>query len=195
LTQLLDGEQIELPHYDFSRGVRRRSNNYVKLGKDNVVIMEGIHGLNDALTEAIPANRKVKIYISALNQLNIDNHNRIPTTDCRLLRRIIRDHQYRGYSADETIIRWRDVRDGEEKNIFPYQENADYMFNSSLTYEMGILRKHAWRLLKHVPPSSSAFMEAKRLLYLISHSKDIADALVPHNSIIREFTNGSIFSY
>ena len=195
LTQLLNGEQIELPHYDFTRGVRRRSNNYVKLGKDNVVIMEGIHGLNDMLTEAIPSNRKVKIYISALNQLNIDNHNRIPTTDCRLLRRIIRDHQYRGYSAEETIVRWRDVREGEEKNIFPYQENADYMFNSSLTYELGVLRKHAWKLLEHVPPSSSAYMEANRLLYLISHSKDIADSLVPYNSIIREFTNGSIFRY
>ena len=195
LTQLLNGDQIELPHYDFTRGVRRRSNNYVKLGKDNVVIMEGIHGLNDTLTESIPANRKAKIYISALNQLNIDNHNRIPTTDCRLLRRIIRDHQYRGYSAEETIVRWKDVREGEEKNIFPYQENADYMFNSSLTYEMGILRKHAWRLLKNVPPSSSAYMEANRLLYLISHTKDISDSLVPYNSIIREFTNGSIFSY
>ena len=195
LTQLLNGDQIELPHYDFTRGVRRRSNNYVKLGKDNVVIMEGIHGLNDTLTESITANRKAKIYISALNQLNIDNHNRIPTTDCRLLRRIIRDHQYRGYSAEETIVRWKDVREGEEKNIFPYQENADYMFNSSLTYEMGILRKHAWRLLKNVPPSSSAYMEANRLLYLISHTKDISDSLVPYNSIIREFTNGSIFSY
>ncbi len=195
LTQLLNGDQIELPHYDFTRGVRRRSNNYVKLGKDNVVIMEGIHGLNDTLTQSIPANRKAKIYISALNQLNIDNHNRIPTTDCRLLRRIIRDHQYRGYSAEETIVRWKDVREGEEKNIFPYQENADYMFNSSLTYEMGILRKHAWRLLKNVPPSSSAYMEANRLLHLISHVKDISDSLVPYNSIIREFTNGSIFSY
>ncbi|MDY0151113.1 MAG: nucleoside kinase [Candidatus Cloacimonas sp.] len=195
LTQLLGGEQIELPHYDFTRGLRRRSNTYVKLGPDNVVIMEGIHGLNETLTASVPDNKKVKIYISALNQLNIDNHNRIPTTDCRLLRRIIRDHQYRGYSAEETITRWRDVREGEEKNIFPYQENADYMFNSSLTYELGVLRKHAWKLLHNVSPSSSAFMEAQRLLHLISHSKDISDALVPYNSIIREFTNGSIFRY
>ncbi|MDD4309590.1 MAG: nucleoside kinase, partial [Candidatus Cloacimonetes bacterium] len=131
----------------------------------------------------------------ALNQLNIDNHNRIPTTDCRLLRRIIRDHQYRGYSAEETLMRWRDVRDGEEKNIFPYQENADYMFNSSLTYELGVLRNHAWKLLHNVPPSSSAYTEAQRLIHLISHSKDISDSLVPFNSIIREFTNGSIFRY
>jgi len=195
LSQLLEGEEIELPQYDFTRGVRRRSNTVVQLKKDNVIIMEGIHGLNDQLTAAIPENRKTKIYVSALNQLNIDNHNRIPTTDCRLLRRIIRDHQYRGYSAMETIIRWPDVREGEEKNIFPYQENADYMFNSNLTYELGILRKHAWKLLLTVPRSSSGYTEAQRLLVLLSYVKDIPDALVPYNSIIREFTNGSIFRY
>ncbi|HNQ44010.1 MAG TPA: nucleoside kinase, partial [Candidatus Cloacimonadota bacterium] len=195
LSQLLDGEQIELPHYDFTRGVRRRSNHYVKMAKDNVIIMEGIHGLNDALTAAIPEHRKAKIYISALNQLNIDNHNRIPTTDCRLLRRIVRDHQYRGYSAEETLIRWRDVREGEEKNIFPFQENADYMFNSSLTFELGVLKKYAWRLLQHVSPSSSAYMESRRLLRLLSHCRDIPDTQVPYNSIIREFTSGSVFNY
>ncbi|MDD4805155.1 MAG: nucleoside kinase [Candidatus Cloacimonetes bacterium] len=195
LSQLLAGEQIELPHYDFTRGIRRPSNNYVKMEKDNVIIMEGIHGLNDELTASIPQNRKAKIYISALNQLNIDNHNRIPTTDCRLLRRIIRDHQYRGYSAEETLIRWKDVREGEEKNIFPYQENADYMFNSSLTFELGVLKKHAWKLLQSVPSTSSAYTEANRLLRILAHCRDIADALVPYNSIIREFTNGSIFRY
>lgn len=195
LSQLLDGEQIELPHYDFTRGIRRRSNHFVKMEKDNIVIMEGIHGLNDTLTSAIPDNRKARIYISALNQLNIDNHNRIPTTDCRLLRRIIRDHQYRGYSAEETITRWKDVRDGEEKNIFPFQENADYMFNSSLTYELGVLKKHAWKMLLSVPSTSSAFTESRRLLRLLSHCKDIDDAHVPYNSIIREFTNGSVFRY
>ncbi|HQB97560.1 MAG TPA: nucleoside kinase, partial [Candidatus Cloacimonadota bacterium] len=195
LSQLLDGEQIELPHYDFTRGIRRRSNHFVKMEKDNIVIMEGIHGLNDTLTSAIPDNRKARIYISALNQLNIDNHNRIPTTDCRLLRRIIRDHQYRGYSAEETITRWKDVRDGEEKNIFPFQENADYMFNSSLTYELGVLKRHAWKMLLSVPSTSSAFTESRRLLRLLSHCKDIDDAHVPYNSIIREFTNGSVFRY
>jgi len=195
LGQLLQGEQIELPHYDFTRGVRRPSNHFVKMEHDNIIIMEGIHGLNDELTKSIPEHRKAKIYISALNQLNIDNHNRIPTTDCRLLRRIIRDHQYRGYSAEETLMRWKDVREGEEKNIFPYQENANYMFNSSLTYELGVLKKHAWKMLLTVPPTSSAYTEARRLLRLLSHCKDIADALVPYNSIIREFTNGSIFRY
>lgn len=195
LNQLLNGEQVELPQYDFSRGLRRRSNTYVKLGKDSIIVMEGIHGLNDTLTSEVPANRKVRVYISALNQLNVDNHNRIPTTDCRLLRRIIRDHQYRGYSAEETLSRWKDVREGEEKNIFPYQENADYMFNSSLTYELGVLRKHAWKLLHNVSPVTPSYMEAQRLIHLLSHVKDISDALVPYNSIIREFTNGSIFRY
>ncbi len=195
LNQLLDGEQVELPQYDFSRGLRRRSNTYVKLGKDSIIVMEGIHGLNETLTSEVPAPRKVRVYISALNQLNVDNHNRIPTTDCRLLRRIVRDHQYRGYSAEETLSRWKDVREGEDKNIFPYQENADYMFNSSLTYELGVLRKHAWKLLQNVSPVTPSYMEAQRLIHLLSHVKDIADALVPYNSIIREFTNGSIFRY
>ena len=195
MNQLLDGEQIELPRYDFTRGIRRRSNTFVKLGSNSIIVMEGIHGLNEILTASIRANRKLKIYVSALNQLNIDNHNRISTTDCRLLRRIIRDHRYRGYSAEETLMRWQDVRDGEDKYIFPYQENADYMFNSSLTYEIGVIRKYAWKLLLGVSPSSSAYMEAKRLSSLIASCKDIADTLVLYNSIIREFTDGSIFRY
>ncbi|MEN6445469.1 MAG: nucleoside kinase [Candidatus Cloacimonas sp.] len=195
MNQLLEGEQIELPRYDFTKGARRHSNNFIKLGSNSIIVMEGIHGLNETLTSSIPANRKVKIYVSALNQLNIDNHNRIATTDCRLLRRIIRDHRYRGYSAEETLMRWQDVREGEDKNIFPYQENANYMFNSSLTYEMSVIRKYAWKLLLGVSPTSSAYMEAKRLSQLISNCKDIADSLVPYNSIIREFTDGSIFRY
>ncbi len=195
LTDILAGKEVELPMYDFQRGVRRRSHNFVQLGEDDLLVMEGIHGLNDLLTSSIESQRKAKIYISALNQLNIDDHNRIPTTDCRLLRRIIRDHQYRGYSATATIQRWQDVRDGEIQNIFPFQENADYMFNSSLTYELGILKKHAWKILHQVSKNSSAYMEANRLLILLSHVRDIPDALVPYNSIIREFTNGSIFRY
>lgn len=195
LRQLLAGEQVELPHYDFIRGIRRHSKNFVKMEEDNIIIMEGIHGLNEALTATIPENRKARIYISALNQLNIDNHNRIPTTDCRLLRRLVRDHRYRGYSAEETMVRWIDVRQGEELNIFPFQENADYMFNSSLTYELGVLKKHAWKILRHVPLTSSAYTESRRLLRLLSYCDDIEDAQVPYNSIIREFTNGSIFKY
>lgn len=195
LRLLLDGEQVELPHYDFTRGVRRRSNHFVKMEENDIIVMEGIHGLNDALTATIPENRKARIYVSALNQLNIDNHNRIPTTDCRLLRRIVRDHRYRGYSADETLKRWRDVREGEAKNIFPFQENADYLFNSSLTYELGVLKKHAWKMLHFVPSTSSAYTEARRLLRLLDHCDDIEDAQVPYNSIIREFTSGSVFRY
>ncbi|HOZ00557.1 MAG TPA: nucleoside kinase [Candidatus Syntrophosphaera sp.] len=195
LTQLLNGEEVELPRYDFTRGMRQGSNKLLRLKEDNVIVMEGIHGLNDTLTASIPASRKAKIYVSALNQLNIDNHNRVATTDCRLLRRIIRDQKYRGYTAPETIQRWPNVREGEEKNIFPYQENADYMFNSSLTYELGVLRKHAWKLLNAVPKSSSAYTEARRLLALLATINDIPDTLVPYNSIIREFTSGSIFQY
>jgi uridine kinase len=195
LTQLLNGEEVELPHYDFTRGARRRSNNYIKLKDEDVIVMEGIHGLNDELTSAIPASRKAKIYVSALNQLNIDNHNRVATTDCRLIRRMVRDHMYRGYTATETMLRWHSVREGEEKNIFPFQENADYMFNSSLTYELGVLRKHAWKLLLSVSKNSAAYTESRRLLVLLSQINDIPDALVPYNSIIREFTNGSIFRY
>ncbi|MCB5271477.1 MAG: nucleoside kinase [Candidatus Cloacimonetes bacterium] len=195
LRQLLAGEQIELPHYDFTRGVRRHSNHFVKMEEDNIILMEGIHGLNEALTATIPEKNKTRIYISALNQLNIDHHNRIPTTDCRLLRRIVRDNRYRGYSAEETIVRWTDVRQGEELNIFPFQENADYMFNSSLTFELGVLKKHAWKILHHVPSTSSAYTESRRLLRLLSHCDDIENAKVPYNSIIREFTSGSIFRY
>ena len=195
LTALLKGERVDLPAYDFARGLRKKSDRSVKMKADNVIIMEGIHGLNELLTQAISSANKAKIYISALNQLNIDNHNRIPTTDCRLIRRIVRDHQYRGYRADETIKRWPDVREGEEKYIFPYQENADYMFNSSLTYELGVLRKHVWKMLKRVPSTSSSYTEAQRILRLLAYTNDIPDALVPYNSIIREFTNGSIFRY
>ena len=195
LTQMLAGQEVELPHYDFSRGIRRRSNVFVKLRENDVIVIEGIHGLNELLTSSIKAENKVKIYVSALNQLNIDNHNRIATTDCRLIRRIIRDYQYRGYTAIETIQRWPSVREGEDKNIFPYQENADFMFNSSLTYELGVLRKYAWKLLLSVPRTSAGYTEAQRLLALLSNIKDIPDSLVPYNSIIREFTNGSIFRY
>ncbi len=195
LTQLLSGDEVELPHYDFTRGIRRKSNHSIRLGENDVIVMEGIHGLNDQLTAAIPASRKAKIYVSALNQLNIDYHNRVATTDCRLLRRIIRDQRYRGYTATETLLRWHLVREGEEKNIFPFQENADYMFNSSLTYELGILRKHAWKHLLSVPRSTAAYFEARRLLGLLSYVRDIPDTLVPYNSIIREFISGSIFRY
>ncbi len=195
LTQLLNGESIEPPKFNFSRGKSQKTHIPVKMGKDAVIVMEGIHGLNDVLTSSVPAKHKVKIYVSALNQLNIDNHNRIPTTDCRLIRRMVRDYRYRGYSAEETLLRWPDVREGEERNIFPFQENADIMFNSSLTYELGVFRKYAWKMLQKISSKSPVYTEAHRLLSLLSFIKDIPDTLVPYNSIIREFTNGSIFQY
>jgi uridine kinase len=195
LTQLLKGESVELPKFNFSRGKSQKSHIPVKMNKDTIIVMEGIHGLNDILTSAIDIKNKVKIYVSALNQLNIDNHNRIPTTDCRLIRRMVRDNRYRGYSAEETLLRWPDVREGEEKNIFPFQENADIMFNSSLTYELGVFRKYAWKMLQKITPKSLVYTEAHRLEILLSFIKDIPDTMVPYNSIIREFTNGSIFQY
>ncbi|HOV15978.1 MAG TPA: nucleoside kinase [Candidatus Cloacimonadota bacterium] len=195
LNQLLRGESVELPKFNFSRGMSQRSHVPVKMNKDSIILMEGIHGLNDLLTSGVDAKSKVKIYVSALNQLNIDNHNRIATTDCRLIRRMVRDYRYRGYSAEETLMRWPDVREGEEKNIFPYQENADFMFNSSLTYELGVFRKYAWKMLQKISPKSTVFTEAQRLELLLSFIRDIPDSLVPYNSIIREFTNGSIFQY
>ncbi len=195
MTQLLNGEAVELPKFNFTKGRSQRVHPPVKLGKDSIVVMEGIHGLNDILTADIPAKNKVKIYVSALNQLNIDNHNRVPTTDCRLIRRMVRDYRYRGYTAEETLLRWRDVREGEEKNIFPFQENADIMFNSSLTYELGVFKKYAWKMLQKIAPKSPVYTETQRLLTLLYYIKDIPETLVPYNSIIREFTNGSIFQY
>jgi uridine kinase len=195
LTKLLKGDTVELPKFNFNRGISQNSHNLIKMHKDNIIVMEGIHGLNEQLTAAIPAKNKVKIYVSALNQLNIDQHNRIPTTDCRLIRRMVRDNRYRGYSAEETLTRWVDVREGEEKNIFPFQENADFMFNSSLTYELGVLKKYAWKMLHKISMKSHVYTEAHRLLTMLDYIKDIPDAQVPFNSIIREFTNGSIFRY
>ncbi len=193
LKDLLDGKEVELPKYNFSRGTSENSKNFIKLGENDVIVMEGIHGLNPELSYQIPDSEKVKIYVTALNQLNIDNHNRIPTTDCRKLRRIVRDFYYRGYSAEETLNRWKSVRDGENKNIFPFQENADYIFNSSLTYELGCIKSHATKELKKIHPNSINYTEAKRLLLLLSFIKDIPEKYVPNNSIIREFIGGSCF--
>lgn len=195
LTKLLKGEEVELPKYSFHTGEQEPSGHFVRMGEDSVVILEGIHCLNPILTKAVPDERKFRIYISPLNQLNLDNHNRIPTTDCRKIRRIVRDSQYRGYSATETLQRWQTIREGEERNIFPFQENADAMFNSSLTYELGVLKKHAIPLLRKVAEQSPVYPEAQRLIRLLEYFKDIPDGFVPTNSILREFTYGSIFKY
>ena len=191
----MEGKEAELPKYNFFTGMPEKSNHKVKLYDNNVLIMEGIHGLNDKLTEDIDETKKYKIYISALGQINLDFHNRIPTTDCRLIRRIVRDKNFRGYTAEETLERWHTVREGEEKYIFPFQENADVMFNSGLTYELGVLRNRALINLEDVSKYSHMFTEAKRLILLLQHFEAIDERDVPWNSILKEFLGGSVFNY
>lgn len=195
LKKLMEGEDVELPKYNFITGKRERSYKKIRLGKENVVIMEGIHGLNDMLTSSVPFNQKIRIYVSALNNLNIDSHNRIPTTDSRKIRRIVRDHNFRNHSAEQTLSMWDDIRTGEDQNIFPFQENADFMFNSILTYELCVLKKYADPLLKSVSKYSKQYVEAHRLIRLLDHLYNVQDGLVPSNSILREFIGGSIFNY
>ncbi len=195
LHLLLNGKEIELPKYNFITGISENSHHKLKLGDSDVLIMEGIHGLNDELTKAVPFNQKVKIYVSALNNLNIDSHNRIPTTDSRKVRRIIRDFNFRGHSAEQTLKMWDNVREGEDSNIFPFQENADFMFNSILTYELAVLKKHIVPILKEISGYSPFYREAQRLLKMLYHIGIIQDEAVPSNSIIREFISGSSFKY
>ncbi|MBR6977153.1 MAG: nucleoside kinase, partial [Lachnospiraceae bacterium] len=193
LERLLRGEKVDLPTYNFTVGEREFRGKTLKLGPEDVIILEGIHCLNDALTPGIEADRKYRIYISALTQLNIDEHNRIPTTDGRLLRRIVRDAKTRGYSAQDTISRWESVRRGEEKNIFPYQESCDVMVNSALIYELSVLKPYAEPLLYSVPKTSPEYVEAKRLLKFLDYFLAIPSEQVPKNSIMREFIGGSLF--
>ena len=162
---------------------------------DTVFVVEGIHGLNPAMSQMIPAENKFKIYVSALTQIGIDSHNRIPTTYNRLLRRIIRDYQYRGYSAEETIKRWPDVRRGEERNIFPFQEEADVMFNSALPFELGVIKKYAGPILENVSERAPEYSEARMLLKFLAYFKEFPDDEIPPTSILREFLSGSSFKY
>lgn len=194
LTQLIQGETVSLPEFNFQRGCREWKGRTLKVSPEQPLIIEGIHGLNDALTAAIPKGRKFKIYVSALTQLNVDDHNRIPTTDVRLLRRIIRDYQFRSYLAVDTIRQWPSVRRGEEKHIFPFQEDADVMFNSALVYELSVLKSQAENLLKTIEPKQPEFSEAQRLLRFLSHFHESrASDQIPCTSIIREFIGGSCF--
>lgn len=193
LTSLMDGKEIEFPRYNFKTGKRERSNKRFKMDEKSVLVIEGIHGLNELLTSSIPRENKYKIYISALTQLNIDDHNRIPTTDVRVIRRIVRDNMSRGRSAETTLMTWQSVREGEDKNIFPYQEEADIMFNSTLDYEMCILKRHSKRLLDNIKSDSPVYLEAKRLRAFLSFFKETKEDIVPKNSIIREFIGGSCF--
>lgn len=195
LLDLFDGREIELPKFSFQTGERTYNGEKLKIDDNTIIIAEGIHALNPALTPAIADDLKFKIYVSAITTVSLDNHNRIPTTDTRLIRRIIRDYKYRSYSALETINRWPSVRKGEEKNIFPYQENADVMFNTAVHYESGVLKRYAEPILSEVPPNNQAYREAVRLLKFFSYIVPIPDKEIPPTSILREFLGGSSFNY
>ena len=193
LVRLLNGEEVEIPSFDFEVGTKRYKGNMLKLAEDEVLVIEGIHCLNDQLTPLIPKEQKYKIYISCLTVLNIDDHNRISTTDTRLIRRIVRDSQFRGYKALHTLKMWDSVVEGEEKNIFPFQEEADCMFNSSLVYELGVLKDYAIPLLEEISYTMPEFSEAKRLRRMLGYFESIPAEYLPSNSLLREFVGGSIF--
>ena len=193
LLRLLQGERVELPEYNFETGKREYNENYLQIEDDQPILIEGIHGLNERLTEVIPKNQKYKIYVSALTQLNMDYHNRIPTSDTRFIRRIVRDHKYRGHDAETTIDWWPKVRKGEEKNIFPYQENADVIFNSALIYELAVLKKHLIPLLDRIDKSSPAYYEAVRLKDLVEPIAPMPELTIPPISVLREFIGGNSY--
>lgn len=193
ILKLLDGEEVEMPTFNFHTGRKEYRGDKIKLGKEDVLVMEGIHCLNDILTSQIPKDRKYKIYISALTVLNIDYYNRISTTDSRLIRRIVRDNEFRGYSAMHTIKMWPLVMAGENKNIFPFQEEADSVFNTSLIYELSVLKEEAVNLLKQIDSSEPEYAEAKRLCDLLQYFEPIPKELVPTTSLLREFVGGGDF--
>ena len=195
INSLIKGEEIEMPKFSFENGKRFYDGEKLKISDKTIIIVEGIHALNPELTKQIEKELKYQIYISALTQIGIDGHNRIPTTDNRLLRRMIRDAKFRGYSAQETIKRWDSVRSGERKNIFPYQENCDIMFNSALIYELAVLKKHAEPLLREIPETCIEHAESLRLLNFLSYFKEIPEKEIPPTSILREFISDSSFSY
>ncbi len=194
LLRLLNGEKVEIPTFDFEVGTKRYNGNTLKLADDEVLVIEGIHCLNDKLTPLIPKEQKYKIYISCLTVLNIDEHNRISTTDTRLIRRMVRDSQFRGYKALHTLQMWDSVVEGEEKNIFPFQEEADSMFNSSLIYELAVLKDYAIPLLEEIDNSNPEYSEAKRLYRMLGYFESIPADYLPNNSLLREFVGGSIFN-
>ena len=195
LKQLLNGEEIEIPFFNFEDGKRYYKGEKLKLHDDSILIMEGIHALNPDLIQDIPSDTTFKIYVSALTTISIDNHNWIPTTDTRLLRRIIRDYRFRNYSARETIARWPSVRRGEEKWIFPYQENADVLFNSALLFELAVLKRHAEPILAEVPKYCDEYTETHRLIKFLNYFVPIQDREIPPTSLLREFVGGSSFRY
>lgn len=193
MNDLLAGKTVELPRYNFISGEREYKGDFLRLGAEDILVIEGIHCLNDKMSEGLPKDSKFKIYISALTQLNIDEHNRVPTTDGRLLRRMVRDSKTRGASAQNTIRMWSSVRKGEEENIFPYQESADVMFNSALVYELAVLKQYAEPLLFGIPRDCDEYLEAKRLLKFLDYFLGVSSEDIPKNSILREFIGGSCF--
>ena len=194
LSKLLRGEEVQLPIFDFKTGTKSFTGEKIKMRNNEVLVVEGIHCLNDKLTSAIPLEQKYKIYISALTVLNIDYYNRISTTDTRLIRRLVRDYNFRGYEALHTLQNWDMVNRGEENNIFPFQEQADSMFNTSLIYEISVLKKYAMPLLKAIDNTHPEYSEAKSLYELLKYFDDIGDEYIPKNSLLREFIGGSIFN-
>lgn len=195
LTKLLNGEEIEMPEFDFHEGTKKYNGKKLKLEPDQVLVIEGIHCLNDKLTSKISKDQKYKIYISALTVLNMDRYNRISTTDTRLVRRIVRDHQFRGYDAKHTIATWNMVNKGEEKNIFPYQEEANSIFNTSLIYELGVLKGVVMPLLEEIKQEEPEYAEAQRLINMLKYFETIPTEYVPTNSLLKEFLGGGDFKY
>jgi uridine kinase len=193
MLALLNGETVELPEFNFKKGKREYKGNYKKLGKDDILVIEGIHCLNDKLSYSLPRESKFKIYISALTQINVDEHNRIATSDGRLIRRIVRDMRTRGTKAQSTIAMWPSVRRGENDNIFPFQEEADVMFNSALIYELAILKQYAEPALFGMDRDCPEYMEAKKILKFLDYFIGVSSEEVPKNSILREFVGGSCF--
>jgi len=193
MAKLLQGEEIKMPTFNFLIGKREYRGNTLKLEENDVLVIEGIHGLNPKMSEGLPQDSKFKVYISALTQLNVDEHNRIATTDGRLIRRIVRDARTRGNSAQRTIGMWDSVRRGEEQNIFPYQEEADVMFNSALIYELSVIKPYVEPLLFAIPRDSAEYQEAKRLLKFLDYFLGVSSENIPNNSILREFVGGSCF--
>lgn len=193
MGKLLKGEEVQLPTFDFKVGKRVFKGDTLQLGKDDILVIEGIHCLNARLTYSLPEESKFKVYVSALTQLNVDEHNRISTTDCRLLRRIVRDARTRGSDAEDTLARWQSVRNGEEKNIFPYQEEADVMFNSALVYELSVLKQYVEPLLFGISIDSPYYTEAKRMLKFMDYFLGVSSDFVPANSLLREFIGGGCF--
>lgn len=193
LARILSGEEVEMPTFNFKTGQREYRGHRIKVDKSQPLIIEGIHGLNERLTSSVPRHCKIKIYISALTQLSIDSHNRIPTTDARLIRRIVRDSEFRSHDALMTLKMWPSVRRGEERNIFPFQEEADLMFNSALIYELAVLKKYAEPLLQKITPDDSEYSEARRLINFLEYFIPVEDNEIPQNSILREFIGKSCF--